>query len=93
VGRVAPRSPVVPAPENVLATVSLLQGYAQLPAALREVAEELKHSSVSDIAQRRGISRSTVYAWLVTLRAHVAAAGFRKSLPRIGHFARSLRSL
>jgi RNA polymerase sigma factor (sigma-70 family) len=53
----------------------------QLPPDLRELAESLKYHSVTDIARRVGISRSTVYTRLGAIRAAFAAAGMKNLSP------------
>jgi RNA polymerase sigma factor (sigma-70 family) len=47
---------------------------AQLPPRLRELAEDLKHQSVAQIARRAGVSRSTIYGRIAELRAAFADA-------------------
>lgn len=46
----------------------------QLPPRLRELAEELKQRSVTEIARRTDVSRSTIYAQIKQLRAAFAGA-------------------
>jgi len=50
-----------------------------LPAELQRLACQLKHLSVTRIAEREGVSRSTVYARIRALRARFVEAGFGKT--------------
>ena len=54
---------------------------SQLPSHLRQLAEDLKHESVSQIARRAGVSRSTIYTRIAELRSAFLAAEHRKSSP------------
>jgi len=53
-----------------------------LPEELKRLARQLKRLSVTEIAQRQGVSRSLVYTRIHALRARFVAAGFEKISPR-----------
>ena len=59
-----------------------------LPSELRELAEGLKHHSVTETARRAGISRSTIYARIGALRVAFEAAGL-KNLSRSSDTSRA----
>lgn len=50
---------------------------SQLPSPLQELAHELKEYSAAEIARRKGLSRSTIYARMAHLRAAFVAADLK----------------
>lgn len=54
---------------------------ATLPAGLREIAEQLQHYTISELAERTGIPRTTINERVKKLRQHFRQAGLDRYFP------------